>query len=350
MKDKLNYRLLNVLIAVIIFYFVLVTYDYWGFILNKVFSIVLPFVIAFAIAYVLHPILKKLEKCGIRKNIAVTLIVLVITTFIVTVGFFTIPLVYDQLVSLSKSVIEFISNANTKYDLDFGSFSDTIVNSLNNIVKDFGGYISTGTFELLGKSVNILTNFIIVYIVSIYFLIDMDSIRRKVKVFLKGLKNRRYLSYVTKLDDEIDNYTHGLATFMLIQLFEYSIIFFIVGHPNWLLLGIIASMMCIIPYFGGFISNTIAIITASVISMPLLISCLIVALIFPQVDGYFISPRIYRRTNNIKPVTVIFAVGAFGSLFGFLGIVIALPISIVIKTTLEFYRKDIKEKIEEVRD
>lgn len=350
MKEKLNYKLLNILIAVVILFFVLITYEYWGWILNKAFSITFPFIMAFAIAYVLHPVVKKLEKIGIRKNLSILLVILSITTVIVTIGYFTVPLVYDQLLSLSKSVVTFLSEANTKYDLDLGQFSTSIIDALNQLVKNVGVYISTGTIDILGKSVNFLTNFIIVYIVSIYFLIDMEKIRKGTKKFFRNMENKRYFAYVRKLDNEIGNYTHGLATFMLVQLFEYSLIFFIIGHPNWLLLGIIACVMCIIPYFGGFITNTISIITASVISTPLLIATVIVALIFPQIDGYFTSPRIYKKTNDIKPVMVIFSVGAAGSLFGFLGIAIALPTYIIIKCTIEFFNKDIKELIQDVKE
>ena len=58
---------------------------------------------------------------------------------------------------------------------------------------------------------------------------------------------------------------------MIIQFFEYSILFFVVGHPNWLILGILACITTVIPYFGGLITNIIAIVLASVVSTKLVI-------------------------------------------------------------------------------
>jgi len=91
---------------------------------------------------------------------------------------------------------------------------------------------------------------------------------------------------------------------MIIQLFEYSLLFFIVGHPNWLILGILACLTTIIPYFGGVLTNIIAILTATVISTPLTIATIVICLIFPQLDGYVISPHVYGKTNDINPHTI----------------------------------------------
>jgi len=127
-------------------------------------------------------------------------------------------------------------------------------------------------------------------------------------------------------------------------------LFRIINHPNWLLLGLLASVTTVIPYFGGYITNIIAVVTALTVSTPLFIATLIICLVFPNIDGYLISPRIYGKTNNINPVMVIFAVALGGSLFGILGIVIALPVYILLKATYEYYEKDIKKTISNVKE
>ena len=147
------------------------------------------------------------------------------------------------------------------------------------------------------------------------------------------------------MDVEITNYLKGLEIFMVIQLFEYSALFFVIGHPNWLILGILACLTTVIPYFGGLITNIIAIILASVVSLPLVIMTVIICLIFPQLDGYLISPKVYGKTNNISPLWTIFAVFAGGALYGFVGIVIALPLYIIINCIFNFYKDDIKTRI-----
>lgn len=348
-KNKLNYKLINILLLMAILYIIYLTSSKWGTFLGKVISVCMPFLVAFVFAYVLHPFVKKLEEKGVRKKLAVTLVAVIVLLLFIGLIWITLPLVYEQLILLSKTIIEFMADISNKFDVNLGEFSTTIVDSLNQIIKNLGTYVSNGTIDFVNKGVNIITNIIIVFVVGIYFLNDFERIREKIKMFLRRIGKREYL-YVQKLDHEIGNYFHGLAIFMLIQFFEYSILFKIVGHPNWLLLGVLACVTTIIPYFGGYITNIIAIITASVVSIPLTIATLVICLIFPNIDGYLISPRIYGKTNNINPVMVIFAVGLGGSLFGFIGIVIALPLYILIKASFDYYEEDIRKKISDVKD
>ena len=152
------------------------------------------------------------------------------------------------------------------------------------------------------------------------------------------------------MDIEITNYLKGLGIFMVIQLFEYSFLFFIIGHPNWLILGILACITTVIPYFGGLITNLIALVLASVVSLPLFIATAIICLIFPQLDGYLISPKIYGKTNNVNPLITIMVVSIGGTLKGVVGIIIALPIYLLIRTTYNFFKKDLKKGMNKVKE
>lgn len=346
-KNKLNYKLLNILILVVIIAILFETFNTWGGILNKVFSILLPFIISFAIAYALYPCVRKLQDKGVRKSLAILLVVVAVLSIIIFLFSITVPLVYEQLVSLSRTIGEVFTDISGKFELNLGSFQDTINTSLDKIISNLGEYISTGTVSFISKSINVLTNTIIVLIVSIYLLIDMDKIRLRSKLILKRI-NEKAFNYVKAVDNELGNYLTGLVIFMIIQLFEYSFLFFIVGHPNWLLLGILASLTTVIPYFGGLVTNIIAVILASVISPKLFIATMIICLVFPNIDGYIISPRVYGKTNNISPIWTIFAVFAGGALYGFLGIVIALPVYIILNCTYKFFKKNIYGKIDDI--
>jgi predicted PurR-regulated permease PerM len=152
------------------------------------------------------------------------------------------------------------------------------------------------------------------------------------------------------MDAEITNYLKGLGIFMVIQLVEYSLLFFIIGHPNWLILGVLACITTVIPYFGGLITNIIAIILASVVSLPLVIATTIICLIFPQLDGYVISPKVYGKTNNVNPLITIMAVSIGGTVAGVTGIIVALPIYLLIRETYNFFKKDLKEGIDKVKE
>ena len=348
-KDKVNYRLINILLLMLVAYIGVSTIGVWGGIVGYILSLILPFVIAFAIAYALYPFVRFLEKKGVRKQLAVLLIVVAVLLITVSIVSVTLPLVYDQLILFSKMVIEVLQDISSKFDINLGDFQIAISDMLNNTIKRLGQFVSDGTVDILGKSINILIQVVVIFIVSIYFLVDMDKIRKSVKSFFKRFKNRSY-EYIKSLDQEIGHYLKGLALFMIIQLVEYCLVFWIVGHPNWLLLGILASITTIIPYFGGLITNIIAVITASVVSTPVFIGTLVICLIFPQIDGYIISPKIYGKTNNINPLWTIFAVMVGGSIGGFVGIVIALPAFILLHCTYHFFKKDIKQGIGKVKN
>ena len=73
-------------------------------------------------------------------------------------------------------------------------------------------------------------------------------------------------------------------------------------------------------------------------------------MIFPNIDGYIISPRVYGKTNNVDPLWTIFAVIAGGALFGIVGIMISLPVYIALNCTFKFYKEDIYEKIEDIKE
>lgn len=324
------------------------TIGVWGGILGRLLGLVFPFVLAFAIAYALTPFVRFLQKKGVRKQIAILLIVVAIVFLTIGLVSITLPLVYEQLILFSKMIVEVLQDLSSKFDINLGEFQVAISDTLNGTIKSLGKFVSDGTVDILGKSINILTQTIIVFIVSIYFLVDMDKIRREVKLFLQRFKKRAF-HYVKSLDDEIGHYLKGLALFMAIQLVEYCLVFFLVGHPNWLLLGILACITTVIPYFGGLITNIIAVITASVVSTPVFIGTLVICLIFPQIDGYIISPKIYGKTNNINPLWTIFAVTVGGSLGGFIGIIIALPIFILLNCTYHFFKKDIKYGFDKVK-
>lgn len=202
---------------------------------------------------------------------------------------------------------------------------------------------------MLNASINFVSNFIIVFVCFIYFLSDMDKIRNDVKIYFRK-KNKKTFKLIQNVDYETTQYFKGLCLTLVIQFFEYTLVFFLIGHPNFLLLGILSSISSLIPYFGGLVVNLIALMIAAVVSPKLLILTLIVAIIFPNIDGYIVSPKVYGKTNNISPLLTIFAVFAGGVLGGFVGILIALPLTIIIKTIFNYYKGDIYKKIDDIKE
>lgn len=348
MSSKLNYNLINLTALMLLLYIGFSNVEVWINVLSKASSILLPFLIAFAFAYALEHVITYLKKKGLKEWMAVLIVVIVFVLVFVGLLLATLPLIYDQLMLLSKNIVEITKDISKEYNVNLAGFNIKITDYINDITKNIGGVLSSGAMSLLNGSFSFIGKFIVGFIAWIYFLADMDNIRDKIKDFTKSI-SLKFFNYVKQLDSEIGNYIKGLAIFMVIQFLEYSFLFWLVGHPNWLLLGILACLTTVIPYFGGLITNIIGIITASVVSTPLLIGTIIICIVFPQLDGYVISPKIYGKTNNVNPLITIMAVSIGGSLGGMLGIVIALPFYLLIRATYHFYHHDFAKSVKNLK-
>ena len=320
----------------------------WGF-LTKTVVVISPFLVGFAFAYAFTPLVKWLQDKGLSKGMACLVVIIGVVLFLIGLLAITLPMLYDQLSLLLKMIIEVLNNVSHKFHLNIGSFEIQIKDYLNGAIKEIGNFTSSTTVDILNKSFSFIGKFIIGFVGFIYFLLDMGKIRHGFKEILVAA-NKRLFNYIKLMDDEITNYLKGLEIFMVIQFVEYSLLFLIIGHPNWLVLGLLACVTTVIPYFGGLITNIIAIILASVVSLPLVIATTIICLIFPQVDGYVISPKVYGKTNNVNPLITIMAVSIGGTVAGVWGIILALPIYLLLRTTFLFFKQDLKKGMNIVKE
>ena len=349
MNNKINYKLLNILLVVAIIYIIYTIRGLWIGILEKVIAVLLPFIIAFAVSYALRPYSKKLENCGLPKWLAIGIIYFILFGFIIILGITVVPMLYDQTVLFLSNISVVITDISSKFEIDLGILQESISSISTDILKNIGSSISSGAISILNASIGVITNIIIIFAASIYFLWDMDKIREWVKKNLKR-RRKRMFEYVKALDEAINNYFNGLLRTILIQFIEYTIVFFIIGHPNYLVLSILAAVTTIIPYFGGLLVNILAIIIAAVVSPKLLILTILVCIICPNIDGYIIGPKVYGKTNQLPALINIFAVFAGGIIAGFWGIVVSLPIAITIITTYRFFESDINKKVSDIKE
>ena len=343
-KNKLDFKLINITLITLTIFLLYQTSNLWVGLISTLFKIIFPFLASFAIAYALYPFVKFLEKHKIPKKLSMFLVILLVVSIFGVVLFMVFPLLFEQLASLFNSIIAFIKEISLEYDIDFGPLQNTLSESFNDIIKTLGKYISNGAISFIGVSVNYLSIIFIVVASSIYILSDMDKIRESIKGRLSNKKKVYY--YVKELDESMKNYLVGFVELVIITLFEYTIAFLLIGHPNAILLGFLAAITSLIPYFGGMFTNVIAAITAFVISPSLFLKTVILFFVLSMLDSYVINPYVYGKTNEVHPLVVILAVFAGGKLFGVLGIIVSLPVAIMIITTYHYFKKDIDKKIE----
>jgi len=348
LKNKLDFKLVNFALIALIVFLLYQTGNLWMGVLGKILDIIMPFLFAFGIAYALYPFLQKMEDKKMPKWLGVTIIVAIIFLLIGLVGYLITTVMLGQLSSLFSNIMGFINSLeNTSLDFNFAGLESSLADTFKNILSHFGTYVSDGAINLIDSSLGFFSTMLIVFASFIYFLIDMESIREEIKFFFKK-KSKKTYNYVRTLDIEMKKYLSGLVQIIGITLVEYTLVYTIIGHPNAILLGFLAAIANLIPYFGGMIVNVIAAITAFVVSPGLLIRTIIAFGLLSSVDSYVINPTVYGKTNSMHPLVTIIILFAGGILFGIMGVFISFPLAIIAVTTYKFYKEEITHNIKKI--
>ena len=339
-KNRIDFKLINFVLIVLAVYLIYQTRDFWFGTISLIFNILLPFFIAFVIAYAFYPIVKKLTDKNVPKGFAMFLVVGFAIGIIVLIFALVTPTIMSQLTSLFNGIISFLRELSSDYNINFKDIQNTLSAGFNDALEKVGTYISNGAISFIGVSIDYISKIFIILASFIYFLADMDKIREFIKEYLMRRSKKMY-NYVALIDDEMRKYIVGFMKIVVISFFEYTIVYTLIGHPNALMLGTLAALGNLIPYFGGIFTNIVAAITAFVISPALFIKTCIVFLVFSAVDGYIINPFVYGNSNQVHPLVVIISVFAGGALLGVLGIVISLPVAIIAIATFKYFKNDI---------
>ncbi|MBQ9011848.1 MAG: AI-2E family transporter [Bacilli bacterium] len=340
-KNKLDYKLVNIAIIIFIGYLIYQAKDFWISVVSALYQCLLPFLVAFVLAYALNSVVNIMCKHKIPRFMAVMILILFILVVFGFLSYMIIPSFLQQATSLFDAVIAFVKEFSMRFNLDVSDVLDKLTVIFNDFLNKSGSYISDGALNIIGLSASFFSKLLIVLTGVIYFLYDMDKIREKIKKFLI-FKNKKIYFYLSSIDKQLYKYFSGFLKIVVISFFEYVLIYSIIGHPDALMLGLLASLMNFIPYFGGIITNVVAFVTAFTVSLGLVIKTVIVFIVFSVVDGYLINPLVYGKSNQIHPLILIFSVFVCGSLFGIFGIIFSLPLTIVIISTYKYFKKDIK--------
>lgn len=344
---KLNYKYLNILLLLGNCYLLFLLKNVWLEAVLKIFNILFPFILGFSLAYAFYPMVKIINK-KLPKVFSIIIVISIILFLIILTLYYTLPIIFSGISNLFYIIGKNIITIGYKYNIDINEVLNFVIKHSNKIIDFFA---KTNNLWLLinqvSKSTKYITIFIMAFISFIYFLLDMDNIRKKVKTIFKSKKT---FSTIKNIDKELTSYLKGFLIFTLVQFFEYALVFLFIGHPNYLLIGFLASITGIIPYFGGIIANIVALFLAISISKKLFILTVIVLIVLPNIDEYIISSKIYKRTNKISPLLQIFSVFLFGNLFGFIGIIISMPLTIILSVIIKEYKSNIKNKVKSVKE
>lgn len=310
-------------------------------------GILLPFLVGMAIAYFLDPVADRLERLGLSRLAATTLITILFFAAVIVAIVILAPLVQEQIVNLMDTLpTAFERLRRTLVHIGhtrWGTFLGTNRMSSANIANELGGWVA----NLLGRAwagglalVNALSLIVVTPVVAFYLLLDWDRMIARVDTWLP----RRQAPTIRRLAGEINHvlagYVRGQGLLMIALAVFYAVGLTAVGLNFGLLIGLVSGLISFMPFLGAIAGFVVSMAVALVQFWPNWLHVALVMAVFlvgQALEGNVLQPRLVGRQVGLHPVWVIFAVLAFGLLFGFVGMLLAVPLAAAIRVLLRFF-------------
>ena len=314
-------------------------------------DILLPFVAALALAYLLDPLADRLERLGVSRLGATLLILLLFVLVFVVVLVVVLPLVVREItafLALLPSYVlrlqELVIDRGAPF-LEYLGVETTgqeLQRSIGEMVQGGAGYLVTliGTLVASGQTlVSVFSLLVLTPVIAFYLLIDWDRLLATVDGWLP-LRHRPTIRRLAReMDDVLSRFVRGQATICLILGGFYAVTLALVGLNFGALIGMTAGLLSVIPYVGTLTGLILSVGVAIVQFWPDFAWVLVVLGIFlfgQFVEGYFLQPKLLGGAVGIHPVWLMFALFAFGSLLGFLGLLLAVPLAAMVGVLARF--------------
>lgn len=342
----MNRRLANILLILAVF----------GILLYLLKSVLLPFVAGILVAYFLDPLADRLERAGCSRTLA---------TAIITAGFFLavglgivviFPLLQDQIVGLAHrmpAVIDAVrERAQPLIERLHTQLTDEQVAKLKDAAGGYAGeavkWVTQFVKGLLSGGVavfQLISLLIITPLVSFYLLRDWDRIVERFDTLLPRDMAPTIREQMAAIDATVAGWVRGQATVCLILGIWYGLGLTVVGLEFGLVVGFLTGLISFIPYFGCGIGLVVALgIALAQFGIGAKIVMVVGVFAIGQiVEGYILTPRLVGEKVGLHPVWVIFALFAGGALFGFTGVLLAVPVAAVIGVLIRFAISRYKE-------
>lgn len=345
-ESTLSSTILHKIIAILLIVFLLqLTSQIWSHCFQVLWQIFKPFVWGALIAYICYPLIAYLKQKKVNSSIAIGAIIVGIVGFIVLLVLTVVPMLYskiaDLFVSLASSV-EWISDLlKSNAQLQDFSLIDTFSNQL---ITFFMGYekwlpqVVSTIPSWMSSILGYFTDVLFTIIIAIYMMSDFERIQNtftKVACWFFG----DIKVYLSEINESIHVYINSMALVLLIRFVEYCLFYYLIGHSDWLVLGVLSALGAIIPYIGGIAANAIGILSGLMLPMERIIFMLIGIVVLSNVDNYVISPIVHQKRSALGPLTTLLAIFAGGMIGNMVGIMLAIPFVLAIKTIIEVYQE-----------
>lgn len=314
-----------------------------------------PFIIAFIFAYLLHPIIESnARKFKLPRSLITTGIFAVFISSFIFGVMVLVPVIYRQIAAFISKIPGYkntfevgVSDLIAKLDNIDPDLGNKITDSLQTIVNSVFSLVALAANNIWGYTLATLNFFTIIALVPIilyYFLRDWPQMVQTVQSVLPVKEKGKIGEIFLGINQLLSAYIRGQLNICLILSVYYVVGLTFIGLDLSLLLGMIAGFSIIIPFIGTFISLFLM-LTSCYFTYGASVEILYVLILFTIgyiSESYFLTPKIIGGRIGLHPVWIIFAVFAAGSVFGFVGIIFAIPIAGIIRLLLshiiDFYK------------
>lgn len=331
---------------------------YWGiatavvfFVLWLLGDVLLPFVLGGAVAYCLDPIADRLEKMGLSRVLATILITLIAALVFILAFLVVVPTLIDQLTGLIETAPDLFARLRTTLTARFPDLLDAdsqlsqSIGSIGETLQSKGGQFLNQILSSAVGLVNVMVLIFLVPVITFYLLLDWDRMVASVEKLLPRDHTHSIRKIATEIDKTIAAFIRGQGTVCLILGIYYAVALMLVGLQFGLVVGFLAGLISFIPYIGALVGGVLAIGLAlfQFWGEWVWIGAVIGVFFIGQfLEGNILTPKLVGGSIGMHPVWLIFSLSAFGALFGFVGLLVAVPVAaaigVIIRFGLEHYQ------------
>ncbi|HVI29132.1 AI-2E family transporter [Hansschlegelia sp.] len=313
-------------------------------------GILLPFVAGLALAYLLDPLADRLEAVGLPRVAATIVILLSVLLVLVAAVILIAPLLGQQIVGLIQRLPETIARLQELLATQRQSWLGGVFNqglsqlrdSLGTIVSQAVNWITAFLSSLWASGdaiMSVVSLLVVTPVVAFYMLIDWDRMVGTIDAWTPLRHKQTVRTLAREMDDSIAGFVRGQALVCLLLGTFYGIALSIVGLNFGLVIGLTAGLIGFIPYVGSLTGLIVSVTVAAVQFWPdwtMVLLVLGIFLVGQFVEGNILQPRLVGASVGLHPVWLMFALVAFGYLFGFVGLLVAVPVAASLGVLMRF--------------
>lgn len=308
-------------------------------------NVILPFLVGGALAYFLDPVADRLERAGLSRPAATAVISTIALLIFVLLALLIVPMLVRQLAQLVNAAPTIFGELQGFLTARFPSLMDqesvlreTLV-SIGKTIQAKGGALAGGLLSSALSVINAVVFIIVVPVVAFYLLLDWDHMVARIDALLPRDHAETIRAIARDIDRVLAGFVRGQVSVCLILGTFYSVSLMLAGLDFGLIVGAIAGLITFIPYVGALIGGALAVGLAFFQFWGDWVEIGIVAGIFAAgqfLEGNIITPKLVGGSVGLHPVWLLFALSAFGTVFGFVGMLVAVPVAAALGVLARF--------------